>query len=173
MNLSENIKLALLAIRANLLRTILTFLIIAFGIMSLVGILTSIDSIKLSLTENFASMGTNTFNIIRKGTGIRGGERGRRRKVGTPISYQQAFEFKNNYSFPATVSLSALGSMASSVQHNNEETNPNVTIYGADENYLSVSGYEIGIGRNFSNEEITAGRNIVILGAAKIGRAHV
>ncbi len=165
MNFAENIKLALLAIRANLLRTVLTFLIIAFGIMSLVGILTSIDSIKLSLTENFASMGTNTFNIIRKGTGIRGGERGRRRNVGSPISYSQAAYFKENYPFPATVSLSALGSMAASVQYNNVETNPNVTIYGADETYLSVAGYELEIGRNFTQEEIASGRNLVILGA--------
>ncbi len=42
----ENVRIALKSIRTNLLRTILTIFIIAFGIMALVGILTAIDSIK-------------------------------------------------------------------------------------------------------------------------------
>ncbi len=44
MDLSENVRLALRAIRGNLLRAILTLLVISFGIMALVGILTAIDS---------------------------------------------------------------------------------------------------------------------------------
>ena len=42
----ENVKIALQSIRANLLRSILTVLIIAVGITALIGILTAIDSIK-------------------------------------------------------------------------------------------------------------------------------
>lgn len=57
----ENIKIAVRSIRSHLLRTILTMLIIAFGIMALVGILTAIDSIKYYLNSNFAMMGSNTF----------------------------------------------------------------------------------------------------------------
>ena len=59
----ENVRIALKSIRTNLLRTILTIFIIAFGIMALVGILTAIDSIKSSLTESFSLMGANTFTI--------------------------------------------------------------------------------------------------------------
>ena len=44
--LKENIRVSVMSVRTNLLRTILTVLIIAFGIMALVGILTAIDSIK-------------------------------------------------------------------------------------------------------------------------------
>ena len=57
MNFFENIRVALGAIRENLLRTILTALIIAFGIMSLVGILTAVDSIQASVSTSFASLG--------------------------------------------------------------------------------------------------------------------
>ena len=53
----ENIKIAIQAIRHNLLRSVLTILIIAIGIMALVGILTAIESIKGSISENFTSMG--------------------------------------------------------------------------------------------------------------------
>jgi len=49
----ENIKVSLDSIRSHLLRSILTILIIAFGIMALVGILTATDSIKYFLTQFF------------------------------------------------------------------------------------------------------------------------
>lgn len=165
MTIRENIIIALNAIRANLLRAVLTLLIIAFGIMALVGILTSIDAIKSSLTNNLASMGTNTFNVIRKGTGLGGGERGRRAKVGAKITFKEALAFKEKYQYPALVSLSALGTMAATVKHKDIKTDPTTTVYGADENYLDVAGYELAVGRNITALESEQGRNIVILGA--------
>lgn len=165
MTIGENVAQAFWAIKANLLRAVLTLLIIAFGIMALVGILTSIDAIKSSLANNLASMGTNTFNIIRKGTGMGGGRHGDRQKVGEKISFQQALAFKENYNYPATVSMSALGSMSSVVKHQKYETDPNITVYGADENYLNVAGYKLAVGRNVTDLESEIGRNIVILGS--------
>ena len=54
MNRKESIRLAFSAVRANLLRAILTLMIIAFGIMALVGILTAIDSAIFALSDNFS-----------------------------------------------------------------------------------------------------------------------
>lgn len=165
MTLAENISIAFYAIKANLLRAVLTLLIIAFGIMALVGILTSIDAIKGSLMDNFASMGTNTFNVIRKGTGIGGGRRGQRRKVGDKITFEQASKFKKRYDYPALVSLSALGSRSSVVKYNKTETDPTTTVYGADETYLEVAGYQLQAGRNITALEAEEGRNLVIVGS--------
>ncbi len=166
MNLAENIYQAFTAIKANLLRAVLTLLIIAFGIMALVGILTSIDAIKSSLSNNLASMGTNTFNVIRKGTGISGGRHGKRRIVGKKITYKQVAAFKERYLYPAVVATSALGTLGSVVKYQKEETNPNITVYGADENYLEVAGYKIAAGRNVTQTEAEMGRNIIIIGHA-------
>ena len=44
MNYLENVKVAMQSVKSNKLRTFLTALIIAFGLMALVGILTSIDA---------------------------------------------------------------------------------------------------------------------------------
>jgi putative ABC transport system permease protein len=62
-NLTENIQLAIRAIRANLLRTVLTLLIITFGIMALIGILTATEGIKMKMVSSFSEMGSNTFGI--------------------------------------------------------------------------------------------------------------
>ena len=71
----ENIKIALQSIRTNLLRTVLTIFIIAIGIAALVGIQTAIESIKSSISDNFTSMGANTFNIRNKSSSIRIGKK--------------------------------------------------------------------------------------------------
>ena len=63
MNFLENIFVALRSLRANLLRAFLTLMMIAFGIMALVGILTAIDQVIYSLNDNFSSLGANTFSI--------------------------------------------------------------------------------------------------------------
>ena len=60
---TENIKEALTSIKNNLLRSLLTLLIIAVGITCLVGILTAIDAILFSMSDNFNRMGANTFRI--------------------------------------------------------------------------------------------------------------
>lgn len=170
MSLQENIKLALSAIRSNLLRTVLTFLIIAFGIMALVGILTSIDSIKGTISSEFGSIGANTFNIIRAGTGVQGGRRGKPVNIGASIRFQEALHFKENYGYPSVVSVSALASSGALIKREQEETNPNITIYGVDENYMDVAGYQIQVGRNFTSNETIQGRNIIILGKAVVER---
>jgi putative ABC transport system permease protein len=160
----ENIRIALKAIRTNLLRTILTVFIIAFGIMALVGILTAIDSIKSSLTESFSLMGANTFTIESRSTRFHGG--GRERRINYEfISYRQAEEFKERYQLPAAVSVFTNASGSAVVKYQSYKSNPNTTVIGADENYLFTSGYEIGAGRNFTQDDIKNNQNVVILGS--------
>lgn len=140
--------------------------------MALVGILTSIDSIKASLSSNFASMGANTFNIIRSGTGVQGGPRGGQAKAGKSITFNEAISFKERFNFPADVSVSALGSMGAVVKHDKYETNPNSAVYGIDENYFQVAGYKLSAGRNVTAAEAAEGRNVAILGTAIIDKLH-
>lgn len=164
MNLLENIHLALQAIRSNLMRTVLTCLIIAFGIMALVGILTAIDSLQSSIKSNFSRMGSNSFSIDRKWNEIRGGGNGRDQKPGPPILYREAEAFKDRFSFPAVVSVSENVSGITTIKHDSKKTNPNVLVKGVDENYLVTSGNQIGKGRYFTNDEVKEGAPLIVLG---------
>lgn len=160
----ENVKVALQSIGSNKLRTFLTALIIAIGLMALVGILTSIDAIKGSLNNTFASMGANSFTIRNRGTGIRIGGNGNRPKTFPSIKYREAMEFKNRLSVPATVSVNTFVSFASTVKYKNDKTNPNISVLGADAAYIMTGGYKIAEGRNFSNSEMEFGSSVVIIG---------
>jgi putative ABC transport system permease protein len=161
----ENLKISFRAIRSNRVRAILTICIIAIGIMALVGILTAIDAIKSSLTNQFTMMGANSFTISSRGMNIQIGNNRSRTKNYSRISYKEASEFKSRFTEPAWVSVSFYASSLATVKYGSEETNPNVTITGIDENYLAVSGYEIESGRSFSPDEIHLNRRLVLLGS--------
>ena len=158
----ENIKIAIQAIRHNLLRSILTILIIAIGIMALVGILTAIESIKGSISKNFTSMGANTFTI--KNYSRRFFKDGEKPKNYLPIKYRDAVSFKEKYEFSSKVSISSWVAGAATVKYKSYKSDPNISVWGTDENYLFTSGYELTEGRNFSLDEINFGRNVIIIG---------
>ena len=162
---AENIRIALHSIRSNLLRTVLTVLIIAVGITALVGILTAIDSIKSSITKEFTFMGANTFTITSRGMRVQVGNKRYRSRNYEYISYYQAKAFKEKFNFPATTAISVHATGTATLKYGAEKTNPNITVTGIDENYLYTAGYEIQQGRSFSEHDIAGGRNVVLLGS--------
>jgi putative ABC transport system permease protein len=160
----ENLKISFRAIKSNKLRAILTICIIAVGIMALVGILTAIDAIKTSLTNQFTMMGANSFTITSQLMNYERGERARAKNF-SQISYRQAEEFKNRFKEAATVAISFNASSMATVKYGTEKTNPNVSLAGIDDNHLLVSGYEIETGRNFSSDEVQGIRHFVLIGS--------
>ncbi len=165
--LKENMHIAFQSIRGQLLRTILTGLIIAIGIMALVGILTAIDAIKTSLTGQFALLGANTFSIQNRGPNIQIGREGKRPKPYPTISYLQALEFKEKFSDdPAMVSVSYIATGIAEVEFRNKKTDPNITVWAADENYIHTAGYEIGEGRNITESEVDNAASVALIGKA-------
>jgi putative ABC transport system permease protein len=162
---SENLKIAFSAIKSNALRTILTALIIAIGIWALVGILTSIDALKASINSNFSSMGSNTFTIRNRGMNVHIGKDGKKPKTFPSITYYEAKEFRDKFRFPASVSISTLATFTGKVQYLSTKSNPNIQVFGIDDNYLTTSGYEMVQGRNFSSFEILNGSSSVMIGS--------
>ncbi|MFL2569659.1 MAG: ABC transporter permease [Flavobacteriales bacterium] len=158
----ENIKIALQSIRTNLLRTVLTIFIIAIGIAALVGIQTAIESIKSSISDNFTSIGANTFNIRNKSSSIRIGKKGTKPKRYASISYAEAIRFKNE--FPVTTSISSWASSTATITYQSKKSDPNINITGTDENYILTAGYKIANGRNFTLDEVQQGKHMVIIG---------
>lgn len=158
----ENLRLSFASIVGNRLRSILTITIIAIGILSLVGIVTAIESIKESLVESFASMGTNNFSI--RDRQMFGMGRNARTRNDNFIPYKQACEFRDRFELPATVSLSMYLGGGATARYGSNETNPNLTVAAFDENGLSNSGLELAEGRSFSKQEVERGDGVIIIG---------
>ncbi len=165
--IAENYKIAVSSIKSNLLRTILTVLIIAVGIMSLVGILTAIDALKGSLTEQFTNMGSNTFTIQNwRLNSVKGGPKHKRdSKTFKIITFEDTKKFKKKYPIPSKIAINVSAFGASTVKYNSYKSNPNISVVGSNENYIYTSGLEIEKGRALSEQEVLTSKNVVVIGS--------
>jgi putative ABC transport system permease protein len=162
----ENVRIAMGSIRTQLLRTILTVLIIAIGITALVGILTVVSALENTISSDFASMGANTFNINQyENTSRRRG--GEEREIINPIiSYPEAVMFTKKYKYPLTeTSVSFTATSAAEVKYEATKTDPENTIVGVDEHFITNSGLETSLGRNFTGFDIQNNSYSCIVGS--------
>ena len=159
----ENIKEGLRSIKANLLRSILTAVIVTFGITALVGSLTAVDGIGQTLNDSLSSLGANTFDIWSKNN--RGSSRsGVKEKVYKRLMMPEVQRFIDQYKFPATVSVHAWLTGIGEVKRMSLKTNPNIQIVGINDHYMGVKGLSFDYGRNFSPLEIQYGAKAVVIG---------
>ena len=162
----ENIRIAFDSIKSQLLRTILTVLIIAIGITALVGILSAVSALENTMSDNFSSLGANTFNIQRYefNTRRRGG--GERQKINPIISYTNVKEFESTFDFPYTkTSVSFTGTRSAEVKYENEKTDPEVTVIGVNEHFIQNSGLKLDSGRELNYFDIKNNNNVCVIGA--------
>ncbi|MBX2887050.1 MAG: ABC transporter permease [Ferruginibacter sp.] len=179
MNFFDVLSLSWRNLKSNKLRTSITVIIIALGIFALILIITAIKAASNSLTSSFSTMGANSFSIRYRSWVIRFGDgkeesnkssksntkRDRKSNIGIPINYYEALAFKAQYKFPgASVALAINGPSGIVVNNSSFKTNPEIKLFGGDENYVSMDGSEILEGRNFSPAEITSGANVCLLG---------
>ncbi len=178
MNISDTFSLSYRTVKSNRLRTGITVTIIALGIMALIGIITAIKAMNQSLKENFSILGANAFSIRYKGMNVniggrrsrvnqskRGEKKDKTSNVGKNITEEQAMLFKENYKFPSLVGIQLGGPRSLIAKYENIETNPQVSITGGDDNFLTINAYSLQAGRNFSRLDIETGRNVCLLGS--------
>ena len=165
MNLGEILILAFQSVRTNIVRTIITCCIIGFGIMALVGILTSVDGLKSYLSKSFSSMGAGSFKIRNKSLGFNlDADKDAPPKVFRSITYLEATQFKQKFNDHYATSVQYIGNGGSTVKYNYKKTNPNILVFGTDENYIKNENYNLLQGRNFTESELKSGTNVVLLG---------
>ncbi|MDR7210770.1 putative ABC transport system permease protein [Flavobacterium piscis] len=162
----ENIRIAFGSIKTQLLRTILTVLIIAIGITALVGILTVVSALENTISTDFASMGANTFNINQYESNVRNRGGNEREVVNPIISYPEAVAFKTKYKYPFTeTSLSFTATSTAEVKYGAEKTDPEIKIVGVDEHFINNSGLETSLGRSFNQFDIENNTYSCIVGS--------
>src|SRR5690606_31538514 len=145
----ENTKIALSAIRGQLLRRILTVFIIAWGIWALVGILSAVSALEHSLMSNFASMGANTFNMDRFDYSMEWDAADT--KIKQVSSYQQEVAYQQELDLPYTeTSISVTAASSVQVKTENQKTGPEATVLGVDDFFFENSGLELEKGRVFN-----------------------
>ncbi|WP_313804538.1 ABC transporter permease [Flavobacterium sp.] len=162
----ENTKIAIDSIRTNLLRTILTILIIAIGITALVGILTLVSALENTIMKDFASMGANTFSISQYDFSAQMRQGDGEQKINPIINYPQVKEFKDKYDYPFTsTSISFTATSTAEIKYESDKTDPKVSVVGVDEVFLPNKGLEVTKGRNFTGFDVENNNFVCVLGS--------
>jgi putative ABC transport system permease protein len=169
MNLKENVLEGLRSIKGNLLRTILTSLIISLGITALVGILTAIDGIQSSVDNSFASLGSNSFEIRNRPL-MQVRREGQKEKRFKNITFRQATRYKSQFQSRGIVSLKSNINFNTIAKFESKKTNPNIRLIGVDNYYMDLKGYKVADGRTFNKNEFSQAENVAIIGVDVISQ---
>lgn len=162
----ENIRIAFDSIKSQLLRTILTVLIIAIGIMALVAILSSVSALENTIAGDFSSMGANTFNIQRYEFGTQRQSGRELQKINPVITYRNVIDFEKAYTFPYTkTAISFVGTRNAEVKFENKKTDPDVSVLGVNEFFIQNSGLEVDQGRELNYFDIQNSNSVCVIGS--------
>lgn len=171
MNFSETIKLALVALATNKLRSALTMLGIAVGVFSVIGVMTVISGLRANIESGLNVLGANSFQIS-KFPAINFSDPRQRFANRRDIDYSMATRFKTMMGEDASVSLQ-LRRGGRVVTYHDRRTNPNILLGGADENFVTSRNFDIAAGRNLGPEDVEFGRSVVVLGGDVVARLFV
>lgn len=158
MNYQNLFKIAIRAIAANKMRSFLTALGIIIGIAAVITMLAIGQGSKASIKANIAEMGSNMI-MIHPGADMRGGVRQDASSMET--LKQTDYETINdecNYISAISPSVSSNG------QWINGNNNTQSSIYGVNQDYLTIRQLKIADGEMFTDSDIKTAAKVCVLG---------
>ena len=158
MNYQNLFKIAIRAISANKMRSFLTALGIIIGIASVITMLAIGQGSKASIKANIAEMGSNMI-MIHPGADMRGGVRQDASSMETlKQTDYKAIKDECNYISAISPTVSSNG------QWINGNNNTQSSIYGVNQDYLTIRQLKIADGEMFTDTDIKAAAKVCILG---------
>jgi putative ABC transport system permease protein len=167
-SLRESLFMALNAIRASKLRSILTLLGIVVGVFSIISVMTAMGVLRNSIEEGITQLGANTFQIQKFAPGF-GGDHRHRFRNRRDLTYEQALQVKEKMTLAEAVGIESwrFGRM---VFWRDQKTNPNVSIGGENVEGIATNDWNVDYGRSFSSEDISMARPVALLGNPVAGK---
>ena len=158
MNYQNLLKIALRAIAANKMRSFLTALGIIIGIAAVITMLAIGQGSKASIKAHIAEMGSNMI-MISPGADMRGGVRQDASSMETlkQADYQS---IKEDCNYISAISPTVNSSGQWIYGNNNTQS----SIYGVNQDYLSIRQLKVADGEMFTDTDIKAAAKVCILG---------
>lgn len=158
MNYQNLFKIAIRAIAANKMRSFLTALGIIIGIAAVITMLAIGQGSKASIKANIAEMGSNMI-MISPGADMRGGVRQDASLMETlkQADYQS---IKEDCNYISAISPTVNSSGQWIYGNNNTQS----SIYGVNQDYLSIRQLKVADGEMFTDTDIKAAAKVCILG---------
>ena len=159
MEVLNTLRIALLALRRNKVRSALTTLGVIIGVASVIAMIALSSGARASIDEQIQSTGTNVVYVSAGSWGRPGGVRGGAASVQT-LTLEDAKALQDQ--IPTVAHLTPVVRGRAQVVAGN--INWNTSIEGGNEDYVVVRNWPIVSGTNFSAREVTVADKVCLLG---------
>jgi len=163
MQFLEAFKMALSAIAANKLRSILTLVGIIAGVASIVAVMTGISVIQKTMEKEMSVLGVTTFQVQKQGNGPTSEEEQRNIQKRRPTTVEHANAIRENVKLVDLVGAE-LWEFGFKAKYKDIATNSNLTICGGTPEYAENNTHYVSLGRNVSHTDVSIGRKVVVIG---------
>ena len=162
MNWSETLTTAWSAVRAHLLRSMLTVLGILIGIAAVILTVGLGLGTQKDVSESISSLGSNLLIVTPGSTTDAFGGRGGF-GTATTLTASDAEALDSDISAPDISGVAAEKSSSFSLEAN--DTNWTTTVTGTTESWLEVRSRELSVGEFLTEQDVAATANVVVLGS--------
>ena len=162
MNFLEIIRMALTALRSNKLRSALTMLGVTIGVFSVIGVMTALSVIQVSIENGLSFLGSNLFQFAKYPV-ISKSDPELKFANRRNISLQEANEYKRLMEGQAGAICFKVFDRGKPAAFGDKKLQ-GLTLVGTNENFLIANSYTLGYGRNISPEDVDLARSVVVVG---------
>lgn len=163
-SLRESLAMALNAVRANKLRSILTLLGIVVGIFSIISVMTAMGVMRNSIEVGLNQLGANTFQIQKFPVVVGSGDGARRRfRNRKDITFEQASAVREKATLASAVGIE-VWDFGKIVWWNGQRTNPNIVLFGENPDGITTNNWVVESGRTFSAQDLDLSKPVAVLG---------
>ncbi len=162
MHLWQTIKMAFGALGSNKTRAALTLLAIVVGVFAVISASTAVKVIDNFFRNTMTLMGSDVINVTTRPSVTVGSNHGMAARE--PITFRQFERYRDLAELSRAISPDVIFRNGR-VYRDEESTEPNVSIRGGNEFWISNNVYSIEEGRDLSRDDVEDARPFVLIGA--------
>jgi putative ABC transport system permease protein len=165
MRFRETIAMALSSLGANKLRSALTMTGITIGVFSVISVMTAIGALQSSIESGISFLGSNIFQFAKyPPNGNASGNGAKKFENRRNINYHQALKFYELMEGTAREICLKTFDFNGQAVYNGVKTPPSLTVVGSNKSFLTANAYNLGYGRNITEEDVELSRRVLVIG---------
>src|ERR1051325_6323372 len=162
MQLSETVRLAIVALKTNKLRSVLTILGVTIGVFSVIGVMTALSVIQTSIEGGLSFLGSNLFQFAKYPV-MSTSDPEEKYQNRRDITLEEARTYVRLMEGQANAIALKVFDGGKPVSAGRTKLQGR-TIVGTNEHFLTANAYTIGQGRNLAADDVDLARRVTVVG---------
>jgi putative ABC transport system permease protein len=162
MSFAEIIRMALIALKANKLRSSLTILGVTIGVFSVIGVMTALSVIQGSIESGLSFLGSNIFQFAKYPT-VSTSDPEEKYANRRNITFEEAREVERLMDGQAAAICLKIFDGGKPASFGRVKVQ-GLTLVGTNQHFLVANSYTLAYGRNLTAEDVALARNVTVVG---------